>query len=150
MILDHGSIVEQSVNTDIIISIEPCGTRQYDMFDDNIYKTRALLTNRSWIIFPAPYDIVEKYLNDEVSFEEIKNYKIPKAEAPEELNEWLEIWELYDDRSIRALIKEGITTKTQLLNKTWSDIRHIKGFGPMKSKCLKSTLDQFGLSLKEE
>lgn len=154
---------ECSINTDMIIMIEPCSTEKVRIFDDSIYMTRVWLNidgkttditgpiqGRDFCI-PVPCDLVEKYLNNEITFDEIKNYKIPKVEAPERLEEWVEMARYSRIKAaLRTIIRQGITTKSQLLNMTWSQVQSIRGVGKEKLKFLQEMLDCFGLPLKEE
>jgi hypothetical protein len=159
----RGTIEECSVNTDMIIMIEPWQTEKIGIFDYKIYHTRVWLNldekitkttgpidGRNFCI-PVEYELVEKYFNNEVTFEEIKNYKIPKVEAPEHLEEWIKmIW--FDQLSITALkilMKNGVTTKTQLLNMTWDQVVQLRGIGKKTQSALNKRLDDFGLKLRD-
>lgn len=160
----RGTTEEFSVNTDCVVMIEPCSTKKIHTFDESVYMTLVWLnldkkTTCGWnepisgqnFCMPVEYNLVEKYFNNEVTFDEIKNYKIPKVEAPESLEEWVKMARYTSTGDgIKLLIRQGITTKSQLLNMTWNQVKILKGIGEQKIKHLHEILDCFGLSLKEE
>ena len=142
------------IDADKIKYIEQKNDRKLSYFDDNVYKTRIVMygdTEEYDIIVPVETDLVVAYLNNEEDFEAVKNYKMPKPEAPESLEEWAKLRCMSTDRRlINVLIKNGIDTKSDLTQFSETDLLAIRGISKSGLQNIKDLMNKFGLELRND
>jgi hypothetical protein len=146
---------ERFIDADKIKYIEQKDDRKCSYFDDDIYKTRIRMYGDEKeydIIVPVEIDLVIAYLNNEEDFAALKNYKIPKPEAPEDLKTWAELRGMYSiyRKLINTLIKNNINTKSDLVQFSEAELLAIHGISKNGVETIKALLDKFGLELRDE
>ena len=146
---------ERFIDIDKIKYIEQKDHRKCSCFDDDIYKTRIRMYGDEKeydIIVPVEVDLVIAYLNNEEDFADVKNYKIPKPEAPEDLKTWTELRGMYSTyrKLINTLIKNNINTKSDLVQFSEAELLAIRGISKNGVNSIKSLMHKFGLELRDE
>lgn len=142
------------IDADKIKYIEQKDDRKHSYFDSDMYRTRIRMygdTEEYDIIVPVETNLVVAYLNNEEDFTALKNYKIPKPEAPESLEEWIKLRCMYSTecRLINTLIKNGINTKSDLTQFSETDLLAIRGISKNGLQKIKDLMNKFGLELKD-
>lgn len=148
-------VEEKFIDVDKIKYIERLRDTKAYILDDEIFKTKIRMYGDNCeydIIIPVEVDLVIAYLNNEEDFAAVKNYKIPKPEAPEDLGTWTNLRGIYSDecRVIKTLIRNGIKTKSDLVKLSESEILEIQRISKNGAIAIKRAMKRFGLELREE